>query len=45
MKRRILIFLIFLMQLPPLFSESMDRFFSQYNFKFITELQGYPIVL
>ena len=42
MKRRILIFLIFLMQLPPLFSESMDRFFSQYNFKFITETAGLP---
>lgn len=42
MKRRILIFLICLMQLPPLFSESMDRFFSQYNFKFITESAGLP---
>ena len=42
MKRRILIFLICLMQLPPLFSESMDRFFSQYNFKFITETAGLP---
>lgn len=42
MKRRILIFLIFQMQLPPLFSESMDRFFSQYNFKFITETAGLP---
>ena len=42
MKRRILLFLIFLMQLPPLFSESMDRFFSQYNFKFITETAGLP---
>lgn len=42
MKRHILIFLICLMQLPPLFSESMDRFFSQYNFKFITETAGLP---
>lgn len=42
MKQRILIFLICLMQLPPLFSESMDRFFSQYNFKFITETAGLP---
>ena len=42
MKRRILIFLICLMQLPPLFSESMDRFFSQYNFKLITESAGLP---
>lgn len=42
MKQRILMFLICLMQLPPLFSESMDRFFSQYNFKFITETAGLP---
>lgn len=42
MKQRILIFLICLMQLPPLLSESMDRFFSQYNFKFITESAGLP---
>lgn len=42
MKRHILIFLICLMQLPPLFSESMDCFFSQYNFKFITETAGLP---
>lgn len=42
MKQRILIFFICIVQLSPLFSESMDRFFSQYNFRFISETAGLP---
>lgn len=42
MKQRILIFFICIVQLSPLFSESMERFFSQYNFRFISETAGLP---
>ena len=42
MKQRILIFFICIVQLSPLFSESMERFFSQYNFRFISETVGLP---
>ena len=42
MKRHILISLIGLMQALLLFPQSTEHFFSQYNFKFITESAGLP---
>lgn len=42
MKQRILLFLLWLMQVPAIFPKGADRFFSQYNFKFITENAGLP---
>ena len=42
MKQRIFLFLICLIHVLALFPKSADRFFSQYNFKFITENAGLP---
>ena len=42
MKQRISLFLICLIHVLALFPKSADRFFSQYNFKFITENAGLP---
>ena len=42
MKQRIFLFLICLIHALALFPKSADRFFSQYNFKFITENAGLP---
>ena len=39
---RLLLFLVFVMQALLLFPQSTERFFSQYNFKFITENAGLP---
>lgn len=39
---RLLLFLVFVMQALSLFPQSTERFFSQYNFKFITENAGLP---
>lgn len=42
MKRLLLLLLVCLMQFSVLFAQGTDRFFSQYNFKFITENAGLP---
>ncbi len=42
MKQRTLMLVISIMHVLMLFSQSTDRFFDQYNFKFITESKGLP---
>lgn len=42
MKRHILLAFAWLIQVLALFAQNTDRFFDQYNFKFITESKGLP---